>query len=123
MGQRGMRLANYPILVFPTEQDTIQAIAIIDAIGEAYFLESGYEIADNPRRVVPKSVKTGQNNYAAAGRTGWLGPFFYDNLHYTLSPTKLFGEGWKSRYSLAGGPAYVEQMPPAEWFDFEGTPI
>lgn len=118
-----MLLANYKILVFPTEQDVVDATAVIDLIGEAYFIQEGYEIADNPRRVVPKSVKTGQNNYSAAGRLGWPGPFLYKGLHYTISPTDTFGEGWKPRYALANGPAYVEQMSPPEWFDQDGVPI
>lgn len=118
-----MLLANYPILVYPSQAEAQHGVAVIEAIGEAYHVSLGYIIADNPRRIVPKSLATGQDRPDAAGRLGWYGPYFYGGLHYTLSPTPEFGEGWKDRYSLANGPAYVEQLSPAEWFDSDGVPV
>jgi hypothetical protein len=118
-----MKLANYPILVFNTEAEALQAVKVIDLIGEAYYKELGYVIADNPRRVVPKNIKTGEDRLDAAGLEGWKGPFVHKGLVYILSPTPIYGEGWKARYQLANGPAYTEQMSPAEWFDKDGVPI
>lgn len=118
-----MLLADYLILVYPTQQTAEEGVAIIEAIGEAYHVSLGYIIADNPRRIVPKSLATGLDRLDAAGRLGWYGPYFYKGLHYTLSPTLEFGEGWKARYATAGGPVYVEQVSPTEWFDSDGVPI
>lgn len=118
-----MRLVNHLILTFPNVQDAADAISVIDAIGEAYYLSLGYEILDNPRRVVSKNKGTGSNYYGDSGFLGWTGPYFYDNLHYIISPTNFYGEGWKDRYALASGPVYTEIMSPSEWFDQDGVPL
>lgn len=118
-----MLLANYPILVYNTQADALAAITAIDAIGEAYFVGLGYTIALNPRRIVPKNMGTGEERLDAAGLEGWKGPFLHNGVNYVLSPTPIYGEGWKPLYIQQNGPAYTEQNTPDEWFDSEGVPV
>lgn len=60
-----MRLANYPILVYPTAQDEVDGLAVFNAIGSAYYESLGYTVLQNPPRVVPKNIKTGVDNFEA----------------------------------------------------------